>query len=583
MVRNRAIDPGKSEGRNKLLDLFPEGRVFARPNKYGKPHVVFYELLQKLKATTPDIKRKKAKSVGISSKVEMEAEYEYVEDRRLFKDLVISLLFTIEHIYRTSKDKDKPLWIVVCCDKHEFISDARGIVHQRRASSKKPSDGLPLPEIKLGLEEPVPERWIEYLDDRDRWRNEILWFLIYNAVEKMPDLLDDTTMLIFDGHAFTIGAFQQYGWTQVIKQANLYQREEEYENRITYRTPLVFSGRSKGDNGPGRPNLVLNDWYENTIGESDYAPFFYIDRAKETHSNEEYIVVDIHGKDSDYLFGSIFYRAIEAQSKKKINQPKTIINILLRASTKKGENIEIVDTNGEKVASETWIQVNALEKAIQSHKKLKNLRIPSVVLITALLCAGSDYTERHYLVPHHHFLDVMCSCTEQIGQLVTFHEKGPIRFRLDGQAYGNLLCYAYAHARNNIFSSNLEDTYLTYEQVSSDLKRRYPDNEFYWFPEEEDVIYSALQMQYYLVFFGRLGEPQVDCIKDDLTLYGYAKSNPDEEMAYGNVKRLIHRACGNDGIHAGKRKQNPSPGLGLKKPHTPKKGEAVLYDRQTFL
>src|SRR5687768_3602353 len=232
MVRYIASDPGKNQGRGEIIKLWPKCMSSERPSKGGKPNLVFIDFLAKLKNQKPTIIRKKNVN-GPSSAVKVEGE-KTVESRRLFGDVVTSISYLIGDIYSASKTDDHPLWLVLGCDKHEFVSDARGIVHDHRNEKKKaPARTSPPAEIKLDLEEPIPEDWSEYFDDRERWRGEIMRFLILSTIKMISGMIDGNVLIIFDGHMFDKESIFNCGWPNLLKNCGILDKGSKVIDEFT--------------------------------------------------------------------------------------------------------------------------------------------------------------------------------------------------------------------------------------------------------------------------------------------------------------------------------------------------------------
>ena len=165
-----------------------------------------------------------------------------------------------------------------------------------------------------------------------------------------------------------------------------------------------------------------------------------------------------------------------------------------------------------------------------------------------MLAAGSDYTYPFFGVPHHHFLSTlyeysqyftepMCSISKSDYRFVDFYlpaSGSTKRYNI----YKKILLFAYARAFRlkeddflPLFPITQDKLLKNYQQKVVKLIADKNKNSRKHFPSEQDLEYSASQLQYYLHLLVHLGDYNIP-VTLDLRNYGYKSS--DDPVDHGS-------------------------------------------------
>lgn len=541
MVRQVSSDCGKSAARNDFLEKWPKAVFPERPYCSGKARIIFIDFLAYLKNTSnvpkkktpsmdeesPSMKRRRSQD-GAKIKCDM-GELESTEDEDTLEDIEEVGFKTYDQVigYLTKVIK-KAVWtsvqkgdndricVIIGIDKYKYVCKARGIIHEKR--DHQGLGVILMKDFSPNLEDPVVIPFREIFADKEINGPRLIRFVVVNIIRKLKPWIRPNMMFIFDGHSMDLDTAFTTG---------LYSDDIETDEQA-YSTPLALSINDDGG--------IYTGWakdFTNLIGESDYLPFFYMSTISRDYEWEG--SMDIYARDSDAFFQSVIYwhmRNFETHGKVQPN-----INIM---------HSYLYDPQ------HTWIQVNLMIDLIGRDRQFMLLKYPALQLVVAALAAGSDYTERHYFVPHKYFMEACIRYSDRIGDIIDmkvnhckYLGRDRVFLNLDGGAYVRLLVHAYVCAKKAVFKDHSSDpSETTKEVVSQKLIIKYPKEDKFWTPTDKDDMYSCLQLQYYMDMLSMIGKPTVeDFFKDvDMELYAYAKDNDSTvDVEYTNIKRLIHR------------------------------------------
>lgn len=469
--------------------------------------------------------------------------YEYMDENVLFDES-----FSME------ADGKEPVVVVICIDKYRYTCPARRIVHHDRVQKKRDK------ELAAGaFEEPTPVEPLMYPLDQvtedKKYNSSVLFrFLARHMIELFKSRKYNRDFIfVFDGHCFdyTTAMVADFwmpnsidvedGETKIID-------HEGHAIKDLYDTPVVL--QKKGH----LSKLMWLREFENQIGESDFSPFFYYNHfhlfngllgitTNENNNNnngrKRTLTMDILSNDTDTLVYSLIFLDLRRTGAIKSEEEEDEENEALRRT-------DYINIHYSKISSSVdskWVQVRKLMKYISREvgRGKKALSHPALQLAIGSIIAGSDYTEKHKLVPHKHFVNAYIEFYKLIGDIVRVEDGSDggenqfYKLALRANNYIALIIMSYIQSKIktklwNGFVDKLKDA-PTYEEIEKILVTNYPHEDKFWLPTHTDIVYSACQIQYYLNMISRLGESSVDIELHDSNLEDYAYEWYSDSMA----------------------------------------------------
>lgn len=434
-----------------------------------------------------------------------------------------------------------PVVVVICIDKYKYTCPARRIVHHDRGQKKRDK------ELKTGefheptLVEPLIYPLDQVTEDKKYNSSVLFRFLARHMLEMLRDRRYNRDFaFVFDGHCFdyTTAMVSDF-WMPSMVDDEEEMRVVDHEGVVLndlYDIPIVL--QKKGHTS----KLMWLRSFENQIGESDFTPFFYYnhfhlfndfmgvttDENNNNNGRKKSVTMDILSVDTDTLIYALIFLdlrrtgAIKSEGTEEEESDKKTCYINIHYS-KISPKVDI-----------KWVQVRKLMKYISREvgRGKKALSHPSLQLAIGSIIAGSDYTEKHRLVPHKHFVNAYIEYYKLIGDIVRVEDGSDggenqfYKLALIADNYISLIIMAYIQSKIKTklwkdYVDKLKDA-PTYEEVEKILVTNYQYDDKFWLPSHTDIVYSACQVQYYLNMISRLGESSVDIELHDSNLEDYA-------------------------------------------------------------
>lgn len=502
MGRYYKNENGKAKARKKILEYWPSSNTTERPPNHDKdncPDIIYVDFLQVLRS-----EKNEAYVPETTFDSPEEDETLKIPEKITFANLVVILTKMVYRILKVSGvynywklGGQKQITIVIGVDKHKYVNPARGIIHEKRydANTERPE----CPQLDINAK--MPDNWQELLDPVTGQRDQMISFLCFWMAMKMKSedfrkSFRGKLRIIIDGHCITN------------EDAQIYALEQTSDCETT---PLVINIEPRSSSVGWAPE------FKNTIGESDYLLYFYL---KTMSQGKKVVYADCYARDSDMVFLSVLFTDAQRDA---TNKDLYMINVMK-----------------ERIRSRSsWISIPVLIDLIQQDKNLATLTVstrPASQLMVCILAAGSDYTENHFYVPHHRFIDSYLENVPKIGPLVLFNDGA---MELQGWQYTQMICHTYVCTRGVVVGTGSKAKEVDYTFVCKELeKKNIHRNKS--IPTKDDMVWSAAQLVYYLLMISKLGESDVDRMQGvDMGKYYYETINKELGFEYGNVRRKI--------------------------------------------
>lgn len=452
--------------------------------------------------------------------------------------------------------------VVICLDKYKYTCPARRIVHHDRAKEKRENELSANEFFEPSLVDPLLYPLDQVTEDKKGNSSVLFRFLIRHMIDIFRGRkYNRDFMFVFDGHCFdgTTAIMSDFWRT---KDDTLEDGDEKF--RITdhndniirdlYDTPIMLHKTVNKE-----CKLLWLKAFENQLGESDFSPFFYYnhfhlfnqfdgkdeindndnDNNNNNNGRKNSLTMDILSFDTDTLIYSLIFLELKrCGSIKNDKEPEDEDSRL----------VDYINIQYTRVSSKTepkWIQVRKLMKYIgrETGKGKKKLNCPALQLAIGSIIGGSDYTEKHKMVPHKHFVNAYLSFYKLIGDIVRVedgndgNENRFYKLALKADNYISLIIMSYIQSKIktklwNEYVDKLKDA-PTYEEVEKILVSHFVHDDKSWLPTHTDILYSACQIQYYLNMISRLGESSADIELHDSNLEDYSYARYSESLMSG--------------------------------------------------
>lgn len=528
MGRVRRSQIKKSPIRHKICELYPEAFRPGFPRGGGEPSLIFIDMLNYIKNIGP------SKASIREDNDETFEELHYIDGQEntirtstfggAVNYLVSVIRSSIERCRPESMPPHKPYVVVLAIDKYKYVCPARVIVHKKRAKTTKIVNGEEVEEVEtkplIGpgefnypeLGDVIQCSFADITKDKDHNSKVLFQFLTVNIIKRLQTLpIAHEIMFVFEGHCID-------DITEIlIDRLHLNGREEmEKKSLKRYQTPIGL--HTIGTDY----DITWLTQFNNTNGESDFLPFFYMKKIdKFIWSTEEICELwayqtksfYIYSRDTDIMVYSLIYKSI-CQG---FENHEIMVMYELIHSKKESK----------------WIFIDKLFRDIEERlgkSSGSSVTYPTLQLCIAALSAGSDYTECFDMVPHHHFINAYNNFAYIIQNLVMVQKndgkgnKKIFKMRLNGTNYIKFVCMAYIQAKitTKLWKDvDVENESLDYDTILRKQIAKSPNNEKLWLPTKKDMLYQAYQLQYYINMLSRIGKRSVDIELQDSSMEKY--------------------------------------------------------------